>query len=147
MRESCTRRRSRALPFIATVTELLLTGCPRTAILYQQPPVSFQALPAHDVEAAIFEGCSRRGWVPTKVQDGVIDATLHVRTHVAVVQIDYNRDSFVVKYVRSDNLNYQRRSDGSEVIHPNFNSWVKNLTHDISVALAQRRASNVAKEP
>ena len=147
MKDSLARRRSRVRAVVATLTVLLLTGCPRTAILYQPPPVSFQPLPARDVEAAIFEGCSRRGWVPTKIQDGVIEATLHLRTHVAVVQIDYSRDSFVVKYVRSDNLNYRRRSDGSEVIHPNFNSWVKNLTHDITVALEVERARSAAKEP
>jgi hypothetical protein len=132
-------RRGTVRPFFGIAAALLLTGCTRTAILYQPPPVFFQMLTTRYIEGAIFEGCSRHGWIPTKVQDGVIDATLNLRTHVAVVRINYDGESFTVKYVRSENLNYGRRGDGSEVIHPNYNSWVKNLTPDITMALAQRR--------
>ncbi len=101
--------------------------------------MSFLALPANDVEAAILEGCSRRKWIPTKVRDGKIQATLFLRSHVAVVDIDYDKDSFQIHYVRSENLNYKRR-DGEELIHPNYNGWVRNLTADIDAALSQQRA-------
>jgi hypothetical protein len=89
------------------------------------------------------KGCSRRGWVPTKVQDGVIDATLHLRSHVAVVRISYARDSYSVAYLRSENLNYERTPGGSEMIHANYNSWVRNLnlTRDIAVALDSARVA------
>jgi hypothetical protein len=92
-----------------------------------------------EVEAAIYQGCNRRKWIPTKVHDGEIEATLYLRSHVAVVDIDYDKDSFQVHYVRSENLNYRQR-DGEELIHPNYNAWVKNLTADIDAALSQQRA-------
>lgn len=81
------------------------------------------------------------------IEPGIIDATLHLRTHVAVVRIDYDRDSFSVKYVRSENLNHERRPDGTEVIHPNFNSWVENLIGDIAAALAQGQGIGAIGDP
>lgn len=114
-------------------------GCARRAVLQRPPLVSFAPLPMNDVEAAIYEGCSRRKWIPSKVRDGEIEATLYLREHVAVVDIDYNADSFQVHYVRSENLNYKNR-DGEELIHPNYNAWVKNLISDIDAALSERRA-------
>jgi hypothetical protein len=50
-----------------------------------------------------------------------------------------------VAYLRSENLNYERTPGGSELIHANYNSWVKNLTRDIAVALAQRGMNSATK--
>ena len=112
-----------------------LPGCTRTAVLHQPPPVSFVSRSTDEVEAAILAGARKRKWIPTKVRDGVIDATLYLRTHVAVVRIEYGADSFTVRYLRSEQLNYKRRKDGTEVIHPNYNSWVRNLINDILMEL------------
>jgi hypothetical protein len=125
---------------LIAICAILEPGCARRAILQPQPRVSFAPLPVNDVEAAIYEGCNRRKWIPSKVRDGDIEATLYLRSHVAVVDIVYDKDSFQVHYVRSENLNYKQR-DGEELIHPNYNAWVKNLTADIDAALSQQRAS------
>jgi hypothetical protein len=79
-------------------------------------------------------------WIPTKIREGDIEASLYLRSHVAVVEVDYNKDSFQIHYVRSENLNYEKR-DGEELIHPNYHGWVRNLTADIDTALSQQRAS------
>jgi hypothetical protein len=110
-------------------------GCARRAELQRPPRVSVGPLPTSDVEAAIYEGCSKKKWIPSKISDGRIEATLYLRTHVAVVDIDYDADSFQVHYVRSENLNYKNRN-GEELIHPNYNAWVKNPIADIDAALA-----------
>ena len=112
-------------------------GC-RTAVMLQPPPVSFAPLPADQVEAAIYQGCSVRHWMPSKVRDGLIQATLYQRSHVAVVDITYDADSFQVTYVRSENLRY-KDVDGQQRIHEGYNKWVKNLVGDIEVALQQER--------
>lgn len=99
-----------------------------------------------DVEAAIYQGASKRKWIPTKIRDGQIEATLYLHSHVAVVDIDYDVDSFQVRYIRSENLNYKNR-DGEEVIHPNYNAWVNNLISDIEAALNERRAIASVRGP
>lgn len=119
------------------VSLLCLAAC-RTALLLNPPPVSFAPLANKQVEQAIYEGCSKRGWMPTKVRDGLIQATLYQREHLAVVDIAYDDDSFDITYVRSENLRYSD-SDGQQRIHSSYNKWVKNLVMDIEAALSQRR--------
>jgi len=133
-------RRSAEFLSVLALAVLPVVGCTRTAALHHPPVVSFAPLPTTDVEAAIYQGATKRKWIPTKIRDGEIEATLYIRSHVAVVDIDYNADSFQVRYIRSENLNYKNR-DGAEVIHPNYNAWVKNLTSDIEAALSERRAA------
>lgn len=116
------------------------TAACRTAPLLRPPPVSFAPLPTTDVEAAIYQGCSKRKWMPNKIRDGQIRATLYQRSHVAVVDIDYDDDSFQVTYVRSENLWY-KNPDGEQRIHSSYNKWVTNLVSDIEVALHERRSA------
>jgi hypothetical protein len=133
--------RSRATLLLLVLLSVLLAvvGCARRAALYQPQPVSFVRLPVEDVEAGIYAGARRRGWVPTKLHDGLIQATLHLRSHVAVVDIAYEADSFRLRYVRSENLNYEREADGTQQIHQHFNIWQQNLIQDISEELSGQR--------
>lgn len=117
----------------------VLAGCAsHREPIYQQPPISYSSpLTMRQIEKGIMEGCKRRDWNPTKVRDGVIDASLHVRDHLAVVRITYNQESYTVKYLRSENLNYEHSSNGTETIHPNYNRWVQNLIRYINSSLEQ----------
>lgn len=115
-----------------------LGACVRQDPLINPPPVNAQELSMDDMEAAIFEGCAKRGWSPASVQDGVVEATLYLREHVAVVRISFLPGRFTIKYVRSDKLNYGKDKNGGELIHPNYNDWVQFLKNDITVAIAQR---------
>ncbi len=122
---------------LGLVAVLLLAGCAsHREPLYQQTPISYSSpLAMHQIERGIMDGCKRRDWNPTKIHDGLIEATLHVREHVAVVRIAYNQQTYTVKYARSENLNYDKRSDGTELIHPNYNRWVQNLIRYINDSL------------
>lgn len=128
---------------LALVGAMGAAGC-RTAALINPPPISFARLPPGEVEAAIYQGCSKRKWMPTKVRDGLIQATLYQRSHLAVVDIDYDDDSFRVTYVRSENLRY-KTGDGEQRIHSSYNKWVKNLVGDIETALNDRRTATHAR--
>ena len=66
------------------------------------------------------------GWKTQSIRPGVIQATLDLRSHQAIVDISYDTHRFSIGYVRSTNLNY----DGTS-IHPNYNSWVSNLEREI----------------
>ena len=67
------------------------------------------------------------GWDMEPVSPGLIRATLHLRTHVAVTEIAYTADSFSIRYVDSTNLQY----DGTS-IHKNYNGWIQNLERAIT---------------
>jgi hypothetical protein len=123
-----------------------LGGCARQDPLFNPPAVTYPNMTMEDMEAAIFEGCAKRGWSPAKVQEGVVDATLYLREHVAVVRIAFVPGRFTIKYVSSEKLNYGKDKNGGEVIHPHYNDWVQNLKNDITVELAKREREKKAKK-
>ena len=104
-----------------------LAACARTA-------------PVQDVEGRQFVGAGSlatranqirragagRGWQMEEVRPGLIRGTLHLRDHVAVVDIPFDTQRFSIRYADSRNLNYDGR-----LIHQNYNSWVQNLANDI----------------
>ena len=116
-----------------------LAACSRTATLYNPPRVAFFQTDTMTVERAIMEAMNKRGWAPTREGPGVMLGTLHHRDHTAVVRIEYTTDSYQIAYVRSDNLNYKQRRDGTQVIHPNYNAWVQRLVNDIDARLLTAR--------
>lgn len=138
-RFSCCRSLSPLLTGILLAITTL-AGC-RTVPLRMPPPIAFQAQSRTTVEAAILNGCHRLRWLPSKIREGTIRATLTLRSHYAVVDIDYTTDSFTVRYVESDELRYRKSADGRETIHKNFNSWVQNLVVEIDRQLEKQRDS------
>ncbi|MCF1427586.1 MAG: hypothetical protein LPD71_14145 [Shewanella sp.] len=97
----------------------------------QSAPVAFNLTTAQ-VESAILRAGIDRGWVMKEIKPGVIRAQIFVRSHSAVVDIDYSNKSYSIKYVSSDNLEYHNGK-----IHRNYNRWVNNLDVDIKHALAK----------
>lgn len=83
-----------------------------------------------DVEKAIVRAGSALGWRMRPVKPGLIEGTLSLREHVAVVEIPYTAKSYSIQYKDSTNLKY----DGSQ-IHPNYNGWVQNLDKGIRTQL------------
>lgn len=75
-----------------------------------------------DVTEVIKKAGAGLGWQMKEVSPGYMIGTLALRSHIAVVDIRYDTDSFSIGYRDSTNLNY----DGSS-IHGNYNGWVKNL--------------------
>ncbi len=150
------------LNMMITIALLLsLVGCKRQNALYDPPTVYYPNMmvddagtgkpvpvlsptEAHpkltlvDMEAAIFEGCAKRHWIPVNMGGGVINATLHLRDHTAIVRISFTADRFTLKYLTSENLNYGIDEKGVAVIHPNYNAWIQNLKNDITLAVANQ---------
>jgi len=84
-----------------------------------------------DVKKAIVRAGTSLGWVMKSTGKGHLLATLHLRKHVAKVDITYNKESYSIKYNDSQNLNYTGSS-----IHKNYNSWVQNLDRNIQVQIS-----------
>jgi len=111
----------------------------RVTRMYHPPRVSFAALPSTaDVDDAIYRGCRYRNWQPERVSDGVMRAMLHLRAHTVTVEIDYGRDWFEVRYVSSNNLRYSNRN-GVDMIHANYNGWIKFLVDDLQRSIEDER--------
>lgn len=83
-----------------------------------------------DVERAILRAGIALGWQMKPVKPGLIEGTLALRTHVAVVEIPYSTKSYSIQYKTSTNL----QADGN-VIHQNYNGWIENLDKGIRVQL------------
>ncbi len=86
------------------------------------------------VAKSIRLGVAQRGWIVTRQDPGYMESTLHLRTHVARVGINYDTRSIQIRYLESENLDYAIKK-GVPRIHGNYLKWVNNLVHDISLQL------------
>ena len=83
------------------------------------------------VVGSIKHALTTRGWVVSSENQGKIDATLNLRSHVARIAIYHDLKQVRIEYVSSVNLDYKEK-DGKRYIHRNYLSWVKNVAADIN---------------
>ena len=119
--------------FISLIVVAGLAGCGRTAPIKNEVRGEFLGRAnltqrGEQISAA----ASGLGWKAQMLRPGLIQATLDLRSHQAIVDISYDTHRFSIGYVKSTNLNY----DGTS-IHPNYNSWVGNLERDIIAKSSQ----------
>ena len=57
---------------------------------------------------------------------GVVNGTIHLRTHTAVIDVEYTTKSYNIVYRSSENLDV-----GNGQIHKNYNGWIENLNNAI----------------
>lgn len=110
------------------LTTLLFAGC-RTSPVYNISDAAFpeQSATESDIARAIVTAGGSLGWVMKKKEPGHIVGTLHLRDHVAIVDIAYDNENYSITYNDSTNLDY----DGTN-IHSNYNGWIKNLSNAIN---------------
>ena len=78
------------------------------------------------VQSAILQAGTSLGWQMSNEKPGKMTGRLALRTHQAVVDIDYDTKQYNITYRDSVDLNAK---DG--MIHKNYNSWVQNLDNRI----------------
>ena len=88
--------------------------------------VSVKPLQVAQVKTAIMFAGTSLGWKMAEVSPGLIQGTLNLRKHTAVVDIPYSATKYSIVYKSSINLD---EKDGH--IHKNYNSWVQNLSNKI----------------
>jgi hypothetical protein len=125
---------SRLIVALASCCVLLLAGC-RSAPIYNvtsdtvaSPKAS---LTMEDVATAINRAGATLGWQMQETSPGHMIGTLHLRKHVAVVDVTYDTRTFAIVYKDSTNLDY----DGTN-IHKNYNGWIQNLERGIRTQLS-----------
>jgi hypothetical protein len=114
-----------------------------TKPLVDPEPVAVPAgLSDKAVAKAVRVGVSQRGWAITKEEPGYMEATLHLRTHMARIGITYDTRQVKIRYLESENLDYTMKN-GVPQIHRNYLSWISNVVLDINVQL-QAAAADLA---
>jgi len=79
----------------------------------------------------IATACKQRGWHVRLVAPGRMEATLVARSHMATVEITFDRTRYSIVYRDSENLMY----DGTH-IHKNYMRWIRTLNREIGLALS-----------
>ncbi len=110
---------------LLSFTALFLTGCPHQASVYNVHNASIvlgSNYDLDDVKKAIVRAGGALGWSMEAVEPGRIVATLHLRRHMAQVDIPYSTSSYSILYRDSEQLHYSE-----EKIHSNYNGWIQRL--------------------
>lgn len=115
------------------LTSLLVYACAQPVHNVRDTPIEVPKsdYTLDDVATTITRAGASLGWVVTHEAPGHSVATLHLRSHMARVDITYTLDSYNIQYRDSTNLDY----DGTN-IHRNYNSWIQNLDNAIQVQLS-----------
>jgi hypothetical protein len=121
------------------ILAVVITGCSSTKPILnlQNEPVSedvsISDVTQIEVQEVILAAGAKLGWTGEVIEPGLIDATLQLRTHEAVVEIAYSDKQYSINYKSSKNLKYK---DGN--IHKNYNRWVANLSKTIKEQVIYR---------
>jgi hypothetical protein len=99
------------------------------------------------VQLAFVTPRDTRIWTIDEQGNGYFIATIQVRDHRAQVQIEYASPTITVTYLNSVNLKYGQKSDGTVVIHRNFNKWMQNFLADIQRELSLMLAASAQQAP
>jgi hypothetical protein len=115
--------------FALLLATLLAAGC-RSSPIYNvtDAPITAtdQAPTGEEIAQAIVRAGHSLGWIMKQQEPGLIVGTLNIRSHTAVVDINYDRTNYSITYKDSTNLGYTGTN-----IHTNYNGWIQNLKNAI----------------
>ena len=123
-----------ALMVMGVAFFLALAGCVTKPIYsVNDAPVisaSGKSLDKSQVRTAIINAGVSLGWQVVEVSPGVLQGTLKLRDHTAVVNIPYSATKYSIVFKSGVNLG---EADGQ--IHRNYNGWVQNFDKAIRALL------------
>ena len=132
------KNRSLTQFILLVVVMLVFVGC-RTTPVFNVENATINTVsgtdPAlEDVTRAIVSaaGNSHPPWNMQVVKPGHIVATLHNRTHMAQVDIEYTTKGYSITRKDSADLQYDAEKG---TIHPGYNKWVQRLDSNIRIKL------------
>jgi len=126
---------------------LALTLLPAAAFASRQEPIynivnhpipaASQKLSSDEIAKAIIAGGARTGWQIAPNADGSLTGKIDVRNkHHAIVTITYSQTNYSLTLVSSTNLLQE-----GNLIHRNYNRWVRELEKDVDDQLAVARTA------
>lgn len=124
--------RARAWSGLLLVSALVFLMGARQVPLTDPDPIAVPAgLKIDQVTKAIKAALVGRTWAVTQEDAGHIVSTLHLREHMAKIDIVYDAQTVTIKYLDSGELMYADKK-GQRVIHRNYLTWIQNLVNDMS---------------
>ena len=92
---------------------------------------------ADQFKQAVIDGGRTKEWIVSQQPDGKLLAMIAVRgKHTVSVEISFSANKYSLQYKNSTNMQYND-NNGSPMIHPFYNVWVKNLTEAIRIELSK----------
>jgi len=110
---------------------VLLMGARQVPLTDPEPIAIPAGMSAQQVVKAIKAGLVGRTWEVTEEQPGRILSQLHLRSHVAKIELTYDDTAITIRYLDSVDLMYEEKK-GQRYIHRNYLNWIANLRTDIS---------------
>ena len=124
--------RARAWSGLLLVSALVFLMGARQVPLTDPEPIAVPAgLKIEQVAKAIKASLVGRTWEVTQEEPGHIVSTLHLREHMAKIDIAYDLQTIRIKYVDSGELLYAEKK-GQRMIHHNYLNWVQNVVTDMN---------------
>lgn len=120
-----------AIVVLGIASAVVLGACTTKPILNVKDSTIAKPVQAAQVRQAIISAGAVLGWKIVEVKPGLLEGTLVLREHTAVVEIPYTTSTYSIVYKRGVNL---AEKDGQ--IHRNYNGWVQNLDKGIQAQLA-----------
>ena len=119
------------LTFMALLSTVFLISCKSTPVYNVENSSTISGVSIEKVKKAIYLAGAGLGWSMSDKGRGKAIGTLHLRSHVAVVDITYDNKTYSINYKDSQNLGYENGN-----IHSNYNGWIQNLNKAIQVNLS-----------
>ena len=110
----------------------IFSGCSSTKPILNVENETFNSekrLTLPELESGIISAGASLGWSMTKIRDGEIKGEITLRKHSATILIPYNTKEYSIRYIQSDNLNYNASNN---TIHAGYNGWINNLSGAIN---------------
>jgi len=76
----------------------------------------------------VMRAAHQKQWTPQTISDDTVRCTLNLRAHQVVVDVLCMESSFTIRYVSSENMNYDPVVN---TINPKYNQWIRNLQREI----------------
>jgi hypothetical protein len=137
--EPTMKNRSLTQWIFLVVAMVVFVGCQGTSVYNVKDasinPVSGKEPTLEDVTRAIVSAStsSTPAWNMQVVKPGHIVATLHNRSHMAAVDIQYTTKGYSITLKETANLKYDAEKG---TIHKGYNTWVQLLNSNIGAKLS-----------
>jgi hypothetical protein len=124
--------RARAWSSLLLVSAVVFLMGARQVPLTDPEPIAVPAgLKIEQVAKAIKASLVGRTWAVTQEDPGHIVSTLHLREHMAKIDIAYDLQTIRIRYLDSGELMYAEKK-GQRMIHRNYLAWIQNIVNDIN---------------
>jgi hypothetical protein len=95
-------------------------------------------------ELAVISAQANTPWTLVGKEPGRMLMQLQQKRHRLLVAVEYDANSYRIRYMDSDNLNYHEE-DGQAYIHPRYLDWVRQLRLEINAQIIAQAAADEAQ--